>query len=415
MSAVHAPLKIAIVSMVPVFPAKAGHSVRILQLCRAIKSLGHELTFVHFRSEVEHQRPDEGAHAAFFGKDDYIVLDDGGGFDRALFALRGKLIRRWRRLLGAFIADERYRTGLDQHWRRAWTRQLRQLGRDFDVVIVEYVFNSRALLAFPPGTRRLLDTHDSFADRHRPFIEKGFTRGYWVSLSPRAENAGFRRAATVLAIQQEEAARFRAQLGGNAAGAGDPEIAVVSHFLDLGRQVQRHETDHAALYIGHNMLSNQISLQDFVEHVLPRVVQQSPAFRLRVAGSICNWLPDHPHVDKLGFVDDLHEAFEQSPLSVNPTLAGTGINIKLLDAMCAAVPTVSTATGARGLAARFRNGIAVVPDRDHQAFADEVVRLSADASLRQRLGRAARADAEQWNAHQLAALEACLHGRTVDT
>ncbi len=185
---------------------------------------------------------------------------------------------------------------------------------------------------------------------------------------------------------------------------------MVSHFIGLDQPVPDHSVDHAALYVGTDMLSNQISLGQFLEHVLPRVVSAIPDFRLRLAGSICNWAPDLPNVEKLGFVDDLRLAFARAPLSVNPTIAGTGINIKLLDAMGAGVPTISTLTGARGLGAEFRNGLRVVPDHDHDAFADHVIRLSKDADLRRSLGLAAFADAQRWNERQLAALDHCLRG-----
>ncbi len=80
-----------------------------------------------------------------------------------------------------------------------------------------------------------------------------------------------------------------------------------------------------------------------------------------MAGRICEWLPDTPHVTKLGFVGDLKNVFEAAPLAINPVLLGSGINIKLLEAMAAALPTVSTVTGARGLPEAFSGGVVVVP------------------------------------------------------
>ena len=71
---------------------------------------------------------------------------------------------------------------------------------------------------------------------------------------------------------------------------------------------------------------------------------------------------------------------------------------------------LSTLTGARGLGAEFRNGLRVVPDHDHDAFADHVIRLSKDAGLRRSLGLEAFADAQRWNERQLAALDHCLRG-----
>ncbi|HEY1044447.1 MAG TPA: glycosyltransferase family 4 protein [Telluria sp.] len=404
------PLKVALVSMTPIFPAKAGHSVRILQLCKAIKTLGHELTFVHVTSKLDTQKPDTASHVAFFGERHYLHLDNGHRLARLAFWLRGKLRRRWRKILCSLGYDRSHYSMLDENWRDAWTRQLKALDRGFDAAVVEYAFNSRALDAFPSSTRKLLDTHDAFSDRHRPFVARGFKKGYWVSLTPQDENQGLRRADAAIAIQPQEAEHFRQQLVLHGGGGRDPDVTVVSHFIGLDEPVSDHSADHSALYIGTNMLSNQISLQHFFEHVLPRVVSAIPDFKLRLAGSICNWAPELPNVEKLGFVDDLRAAFARTPLSVNPTIAGTGINIKLLDAMGAGVPTVSTATGARGLGDGYRNGLLVVPDHDHAAFADHVIRLSRDPDLRRSLGYAAFADARRWNERQLAALDLCLRG-----
>ena len=401
-------MKIALISMTPVFPAKAGHSVRILQLCKAIKALGHELTFIQVGSKLDTQKPDTASHVAFFGPQHYLHLDNGDRLPRAAFWFRGKLVRRWRKILRGVGHDDSHYSPLDENWRNAWTDQLRALNRDFDAVIVEYAVNSRALDAFPVSTRKLLDTHDAFADRHRSFVARGFKKGYWVSLTPQDENRGLRRADVAIAIQQEEADHFSHQLARHDDDGRNPDIAVVSHFIALDQPVSDHGTNHVALYLGTNMLSNQISLRQFLDQVLPRVVREIPDFKLRIAGSICNWAPDHPNVEKLGFVDDLHLAFARTPLSVNPTIAGTGINIKLLDAMGAGVPTISTATGARGLSEDFRNGVVVVPDHDHDAFAAEIVRLSRDAKARHTLGQAAFADAQRWNARQLTALDRCL-------
>jgi hypothetical protein len=75
------------------------------------------------------------------------------------------------------------------------------------------------------------------------------------------------------------------------------------------------------------------AVDNFIRHVLPRVVREIPRFDLKLAGAICAHAPDSPNVTKLGWVRDVNEAFAQAPLSLNPVLVGTGINIKLLEAM----------------------------------------------------------------------------------
>lgn len=403
------PLKIAMISMLGVFPTRTGNAMRIVQMCKAIGQLGHRLDYIRLTKKP--QVADLQAHLDFFGEGHYFQLNAGSRLDRLGHRLNKSCFRFKRWLQRKLLNDEAgYYEHLDLRWRNAWSKQLRQLHRDYDVVLVEYVFNSRALLAFPAGVRKLIDTHDSFAHRHRPFLASGHTHGYWLSLTPRDENTGFRRADTVMAIQQDEAGHFHGQLMQEGAGQREPEIIVVSHFLDLADPVQDHGTNHAGLYLASDNLSNRISSKQFIEQVLPLVVAAIPDFRLKVIGSICPHLPDHPNVDKLGFVDDLKQVFAQAPFSINPTVSGTGINIKILDAMGAGVATASTATGARGLPTEFRNGVVVAADQDHRGFANAIIALATDPALRQRLGQAAYADAQRWNTQQLQALEHCLRG-----
>jgi len=50
-------------------------------------------------------------------------------------------------------------------------------------------------------------------------------------------------------------------------------------------------------------------------------------------------------------------------------------------------------------------GVIIVPDDDPHAFAEVVLKLAADADLRQALGQQAYEVAKIWHARQLAALE----------
>lgn len=119
----------------------------------------------------------------------------------------------------------------------------------------------------------------------------------------------------------------------------------------------------------------------------------------------------HGGVLKLGRVENLKDAFTRAPLSINPITLGTGINIKLLDALAAGVPTISTQTGVRGLSEGYRGGVIVVEDGDHQAFANAIMRLSSSREQRQELGNNAFLDAVEWNRRQMTVLGNILKGK----
>ncbi len=428
-------MKVALVTSHPAFPASEGNRSRIQQLARALLELGHELTFVLL--PVAHQSIDDAAHEAMFGKQGYVRITGGRassqptvdrnwpgkwtlrqiseGLTLAGDRMSGTPNGRWmlrqmvrgtytiKRLLGRETA---YYSPLDGLQDPESAEQLAAIGKDVDAVIVEYVFHSWAFACFPASSLRLLDAHDAFADRHRSYLARGLS-DYWISLRPEDENAGFRRADLVVAIQPQEAQSFRRQLTGDG-GNPNPEVIVVSHLMPQGDAPVESHVGNAAIFLGSDNSANRHAVDSFIRNVLPRVVREIPDFDLKLAGSICTWAPESPNVTKLGWVRDLEAAFAQAPLSVNPLLVGTGINIKLLEAMAAGVPTVSTATGVRGLPESYRNGVLAVPDHDHAAFAAAIVRCAKDAGLRREMGSAGFEDARRWNAEQVAALRKCL-------
>jgi polysaccharide biosynthesis protein PslH len=396
-------MRVVLVSSFPAFPTTAGNRSRIRQLALSIKELGHDLTFVYLESRWE--ACDDAAHRSAFGAGKFIRLEKKHWLGKWACGAAIGAAKRVLRLAGLEAA---YYSTLDRFRDRNFFAALQRLGLRPDTVLVEYVLDSWAFDAFPEAARRVLDTHDVFADRHRDYVARGI-QDYWVSLSPKAEDEGLRRAHVVLAIQQDEAQRFRHRLGQERRGV-NPRVAVVSHLLEFGACEVDYAVGNSAVFLASDNAANRHAINAFIANTLPHVRREIPGFELKLAGSICGSVPDAPNLTKLGWVDDVSRVFAHTPLSINPMLAGTGINIKLLDAMASAVPTVSTATGARGVPEPLRKGLFVVPDHDAEAFAAAVVRLANDTALRREKGRAAREDAKRWHGEQLAELDRCLAG-----
>lgn len=398
-------MRVALVSGIPAFPVSGGNRSRILQMANAIKALGHELVFIYL--PIRNHEVDDEAHQAAFGKNNFIKLSNGGFIRAGAQYFRADFLSKMKNLIQLFGIKAFYYTPLDMSYNSYWTHQLAELGKDTDAVMVEYVFSSRAFEAFPPATLRILDTHDAFADRHKLYIAQGLKIGYWLSLRPQDENRGFRRADTVVAIQEEEAERFKQQLA-TEGSSNNPEVVAVSHILKLNGPIDDYSAANCAVFLGSDTPSNKKSMAYFINEILPLIMREIPDFNMKLIGSICKDIPDSHGITKLGRVDDLKAAFSQAPLSLNPMRVGTGINIKLLDAMAVGVPTISTDTGARGLPTAYRHGLITVSDNDPVSFAIEVVRLARSEDLRRQMGWEAFSDAKRWNAEQMTRLNQCL-------
>lgn len=396
-----AEMKVAFISSIPVFPTTEGNRRRTLNLARAVRSLGHEVRFVFLPSRATPEL-DRAAHEAEFGADGLVLLENGR-LSNLSYLARRSLMRALRLLKRAMGRENAFHLGLDELFRPSHERQLAALQKrePFDAAIVAYIFNSRALAALGPATLRILDTHDSFADRHLAIAGARSERDYWFSVSDETERRAFRRAEVVLAIQPDEAGRFAARLG------PAPRVETVSHLIDLATPLE----DFSAVggtFVGSSNGPNLVSLRFFVERTLPLITAAVPEFRLHVVGSVGARIGEVPRLVNHGGVDDLRAVYRLAPLSLNPMEAGTGINIKLLDAMAAGVGTVSTVTGSRGLGAEFAGGVVTVPDTDPRAFADAVIALSRSESERRALGAGAFAAARAWNQRQLQTLNEIL-------
>jgi glycosyltransferase involved in cell wall biosynthesis len=94
----------------------------------------------------------------------------------------------------------------------------------------------------------------------------------------------------------------------------------------------------------------------------------------------------HLRIHLMGFVDDLSEALYGNMMVV-PLLTGSGMRMKILEAMAMSMPVVTTTVGVEGIP--LVNGDSCLIADTPEAFARSVEMLLDDASLRCRLGKAA--------------------------
>jgi glycosyltransferase involved in cell wall biosynthesis len=99
----------------------------------------------------------------------------------------------------------------------------------------------------------------------------------------------------------------------------------------------------------------------FYNEVFPLIRNEIPDARFVIAGygppvELTSIPGRDPHVTVTGFVDDLDACYKQAEVFVAPILTGGGIIVKILDAMAAGIPVVTTSYG--------NEGIGAVPDRD---------------------------------------------------
>lgn len=131
------------------------------------------------------------------------------------------------------------------------------------------------------------------------------------------------------------------------------------------------------------------SLHRLVSRIWPRVVREVPNAVLRIAGRGTERLGlAGPRVEVLGAIPSAAEFLQDASVLAFPLERGSGMKVKVLEAIACGVPVVTTPLGAEGLAADA--GVVVeTPDSDER-LAAATVELLRDPAARRERGRAAR-------------------------
>jgi glycosyltransferase involved in cell wall biosynthesis len=136
---------------------------------------------------------------------------------------------------------------------------------------------------------------------------------------------------------------------------------------------------------------NLDGIEWFLQDVFPSIRQAVPEARLYVVGKEPPQRLTQirtPGVVVTGFVQDVRTFMARGAVFVAPLRMGSGVRIKILNAMAMARPIVTTTLGAQGL--DVADGEHLLIADSPELFADRVVELLLNAEYRRRLGNAAR-------------------------
>jgi polysaccharide biosynthesis protein PslH len=391
---------ILFVSPILPFPGAAGNTVRVATMTRALKTLGHNLTFVY----SSFQDGDRDKALLEEWGDNYIETTYKYPKPPIPYRIARKL--RLRALLEK-LKDERFKNRPIDYW---YDHQIDSILCDlqkrnhYDVVIAEYVIWSRCFEQFNGNVRKIVDTHDALSNRYKVFQQAKVPPPFWpwgsVSLSPADEGKGLDRSDIVITISDDDRANFRA--------VTSRPIVTVGHVLPTITPPLENGVRNKLLFVGSTWSANVDGVTRFIHEILPKVRREIPDVILLVAGSICWILPDDLDCTKLGVLKDLGEAYATADMAINPVEWGSGMCIKSIEAMGHSLPLISYASGARGL--QDAVGQAIVAVQSDDEFASAIVSLFRNPQALARKRKEAYSFASEWNKKQINSLNDAVSG-----
>jgi polysaccharide biosynthesis protein PslH len=154
-----------------------------------------------------------------------------------------------------------------------------------------------------------------------------------------------------------------------------------------------YDTDTICFLGRMDYFPNQQCMLEFCAQVLPRLQARRPGIKLAIVGAspspAIRRLGDLPGVTVTGSVPDVRPYLQRAALSVAPLRIARGTQNKILEAMAAGIPVVTTRLAAGGVDAVA--GEHLLAADDPQAQTQAILRILEDPQERARLAAAGRA------------------------
>jgi len=247
-------------------------------------------------------------------------------------------------------------------------------------ILLDYAFQAELLpYCLRPDARSGVVMHDLFSAR--PIQFKSIDAADSVAvISAETEARYLSRCGVIFAIQEEEA-QWVLQHAPGAEVIVTPMAAETRGAAAPGRNEE-------LLFVGSNTAPNTDGLQWFFDAVWPLVLAKAPGARLTVAGSVSRGVSRWPqNVRSVGVVPSLSDYYADAGVVISPLRAGSGLKIKLIEALAAGKAIVATSVTLQGVADVV--GGAVEAADAPEPFAAAILRLLNDPDRRQAMGDAA--------------------------
>jgi succinoglycan biosynthesis protein ExoO len=256
-----------------------------------------------------------------------------------------------------------------------------------DIAIADYMFQSEGFESLAdPDVPTAIVMHDLFHIREARSPD-GRILDSAVLVDRDTECQLLARADAVIAIQAAEA-RFVAE--------HMPRSEVVLSPMAADPVDRPYPGDSASiLFVGSNTAPNVVGLKWFFEEVWPAIHAASPQTRLSIAGTVAWAFPNGGPTGTrfLGLVDDLDALYKEAGLVISPLTFGSGLKIKLIEAMAYGKAIVATSVTLQGVEAICVDAVA---SADTSAeFGGHVLDLLGDDEARSALAASSLAAARE--------------------
>lgn len=373
-------MKILVLSPKPPWPPHDGGAVAILRSVEGLTSNGAEISLLSMRTE-KHGPPAGKEHLDFLHSHETVEVDTR--------------ISPLRMLLNLLFSNEPY--DLARFRSDKFARVMRRVIRDggFDLVHCEgtlftsYLPEIRSETSAPVVLRAHNVEHrirEMMAGQTSGSLRRGYLRNLAGRLR-KYETEAAQLFDAIVAISEPDLQWFK-----GAAPDSMPILLSETGVTSPGYISEPDEPDVKVGFIGAlNWKPNVHGLIWFTDRVWPLVCKAHPAATLHIAGrgapaTAPSWLRGR-NINWLGEVDDASQFMASVNVIIAPLFAGSGLRIKIIEAMSIGKPVVATTVAVDGIPALDGRELLIADDAS--SFSSALVNLLKDRELRKSTGEAA--------------------------
>ena len=334
----------------------AGNITRAMYLLKYFSQKGYEVDFAGIKNEKGDSTTDQKAIDLLKGSGlaahVHLLPRKQGKNNPVLYFLKYKL---WDLIyyLFAFPLNSSIPTFMTLKLKRSFERLLKQ--KAYDCIIISYVYyadlvSDRALTG---KAKLIIDTHDFTTAQFKN--KKRFKLGGTFADEIKRLNAFDE----VWAISAEERYVFNQFCKAN--------VRLVPLMMDAPATNDGQlagEKIYDVIYVASDNVHNQRAADWFFEKVYPLL----PAgIQLCVIGKINQYIPNTYAITRVPFAKHLDTYYSKAKIAICPMLSGTGIKVKVVEALAHGLPVVCTEYGTDGLPNKIDNGCLVTNNAETYA------------------------------------------------
>jgi glycosyltransferase involved in cell wall biosynthesis len=151
-----------------------------------------------------------------------------------------------------------------------------------------------------------------------------------------------------------------------------PPVRLVSMSMDMPVENQQNK-EYDLIYVAGNNPHNITAINWFFTHVYSLLPSN---LTFCVIGDIVEYIPNSTRIYKVEKAGSLDNYYNKSKIAVCPMQSGTGIKVKVVEALAFGLPVVCNLYGVDGLPNKVNNGCLV--SDDPAEFAGNIIKLLQD-------------------------------------